>query len=375
MRDTIEASPAAPAQPARTMIGAGKRALVLAGGGIGGFLYEVGALTALEEAGPWGWPDGGPFEMYVGTSAGAVLAALLANGARPSAIFEAISQNRRESPFYFRQSDVLGVSAGGALRLAGQFVRAMLGTIAGVVRARQWPGFAGLLSDFQERHPPGFYSTEPLQATLCERFGVLGYHHHFGELGRQLYITAADIDTGEPVVFGDGDEFEDLHICRAVAASCALPIFFRPIRIGQRDLVDGAVAPLSPIEIAAERGASQILFVNPLVPIRNDRSRLCLPLHDHRCARLAEKGVSWIGEQALRLMATARNESALKCLRQTRLDIEIAIIEPGRDEIAMFMQNVVSFSVSKELLTYGRQSARNFLLADRAPEELAAAHP
>jgi len=49
-----------------------KKALVLAGGGITGFLYEVGILTAYDE-----W-SGAPcsannFDIYVGTSAGALL--------------------------------------------------------------------------------------------------------------------------------------------------------------------------------------------------------------------------------------------------------------------------------------------------------------
>jgi len=66
-----------PNQPRR------KTALVPAGGGITGFLYEVGVLTALDElAGRAALSS--DFDLYVGTSAGAVLAALLANGARPA---------------------------------------------------------------------------------------------------------------------------------------------------------------------------------------------------------------------------------------------------------------------------------------------------
>jgi len=49
-----------------------KRALVLAGGGVVGGMYEVGALAALEEA----LPDfrANQFDLYVGSSAGAVVA-------------------------------------------------------------------------------------------------------------------------------------------------------------------------------------------------------------------------------------------------------------------------------------------------------------
>lgn len=63
-----------------------RTALVLAGGGITGFLYEVGVLAALDELA--GRAVSIDFDLYVGTSAGGVLAALLANGARPGNILK-----------------------------------------------------------------------------------------------------------------------------------------------------------------------------------------------------------------------------------------------------------------------------------------------
>lgn len=111
-----------------------KTALVLAGGGITGFLYEVGVLTALDELA--GRAASNDFDVYVGTSAGALLAALLANGARPAEILEAASQDRVSSPFYFQSRDILGVSSGGPLRMTWQFAHAMLGTIGRALRAQ-----------------------------------------------------------------------------------------------------------------------------------------------------------------------------------------------------------------------------------------------
>ena len=117
-----------------------KTALVLAGGGITGFLYEVGVLAALDELA--GCAVSNDFDLYVGTSAGGVLAALLANGARPSKIFEAIIEDRSDSPFYFQSRDILGVAPGGPLGMIGQFARALAGTWARALRAKRWPTFA-----------------------------------------------------------------------------------------------------------------------------------------------------------------------------------------------------------------------------------------
>jgi predicted acylesterase/phospholipase RssA len=217
---------------------ASRRALVLSGGGITGYLYKVGVLAALEEALPHA-TLAQHFDLFVGTSAGAVVAALLANDARAAEIFRVLREDL-DSPFNFRPEDVFGTADGGVLRLLGQFVRPLGGAVARTLRQPSRSTLATVLADFQAHHPPGFYSTEPLERTLCERFTALGYPHRFGELRSTLRVTGVDIDTGERLVFGEG-EFADAHICRAVAASCAIPIFFRPIRIGERDVMDGAV--------------------------------------------------------------------------------------------------------------------------------------
>jgi predicted acylesterase/phospholipase RssA len=57
-----------------------RRALVLGGGGLLGAMFQIGVLAALEEADP----DRTEFDLVVGTSGGAVVAALLAAGMRPT---------------------------------------------------------------------------------------------------------------------------------------------------------------------------------------------------------------------------------------------------------------------------------------------------
>lgn len=348
------------APPSRPREAHKRTALVLSGGGITGFLFEVGVLAALEEA-LQPEPLTEYFDLFVGTSAGAVAAALTANGARPSEVREALLHDL-DSPFNLRPQDIFGVAGGSALRVMKQFARAAGGAIARALRNPARATLASILADFQEHHPAGFYSTEPLERTLCERFTALGYAHHFDELATTLYVTGADIDTGERLIFGAG-EFRQFHVCRAVAASCASPIFFQPIRIGDRDVVDGAVAEATPLDIAAEQGARLVVYVNPLVPIRNDRSRLCLPLDGGHCARLAEKGVGWIGDQALRMLLAAKLEDTLESLRSRHPDLLIHSIQPAQDDLAMFMHNMMSFAARRELLDYGYACGRRALEA------------
>lgn len=332
-----------------------RAALVLAGGGITGFLFEIGVLTAIEQAiAPT--PLTAQFDMFVGTSAGSVVAALLANGAQPSDIFRAAGANQ-DSPFNFRAEDVFGAAAGSVFQLLTQFAKPLGGTIVRAIRRGGRPSVTAMLADFQEHHPPGFYSTEPLERLLCSRFTALGFPHRFDELPQALYVTGSDIDTGERLVFGE-DELAGVHICRAVAASCAIPIFFQPIRIGERDVVDGAVAGATSIDIAADRGARVIVYVNPLVPVRNDRVRMCVPLDGERCARLAEKGLGWIADQSLRMLLAAKVADTTVALRVRYPDLAVHIIEPASDEMPMFEHNPMSFAARREILDYGYACGR-----------------
>jgi NTE family protein len=58
-----------------------KTALVLGGGGFTGGVYEIGALRALDLLAVDSTVN--EFDVYVGTSAGAMIAALAANGVTP----------------------------------------------------------------------------------------------------------------------------------------------------------------------------------------------------------------------------------------------------------------------------------------------------
>ncbi|HZN04735.1 MAG TPA: patatin-like phospholipase family protein, partial [Candidatus Polarisedimenticolia bacterium] len=86
---------------------AAPRSLVLCGGGITGAMYEFGALHALDHA------CGGKFlstqyDVYVGTSGGAVVAALMANGVSPAEVGRAILHNS-DDPLNFRQEDIVRI--------------------------------------------------------------------------------------------------------------------------------------------------------------------------------------------------------------------------------------------------------------------------
>lgn len=76
------------------------------------------------------------------------------------------------------------------------------------------------------------------------------------QLPLPLGIVATDLDSGEPVLFRRGD------VGLAVRASSAVPAVFQPVKIGQREYVDGGLASPVPVRFARQMGAELVLAVD-----------------------------------------------------------------------------------------------------------------
>jgi NTE family protein len=78
----------------------------------------------------------------------------------------------------------------------------------------------------------------------------------FAELDIPLLVVATDLITGETVVIEEGS------VAQAIRASISIPGVFRPVRDGERVLVDGAVTDRLPVRVAQEWGADIIIAVD-----------------------------------------------------------------------------------------------------------------
>src|SRR5436189_260488 len=68
-----------------------------------------------------------------------------------------------------------------------------------------------------------------------------------------LGIAATDLDSGEGVLFRRGDTGT------AVRASSAVPAVFQPVKIGQREYVDGGLSAPIPVHHARQMGAEFVI--------------------------------------------------------------------------------------------------------------------
>ena len=175
-----------------------KLGLALGGGAARGFAH-IGVIQVLEENGIK--PD-----MVVGTSAGSVVAAFYASG-KTGAQLQWLADSMDESqltdwtvPFMSR-----GMLRGEAL---------------------------------------GRYINTQLNGAKIE------------DLKIPLGIVATDLQTGDGILFRRGD------IATAVRASSAVPSVFEPVRIGNKDYVDGGLVSPVPVLYARQMGADIVIAVD-----------------------------------------------------------------------------------------------------------------
>jgi NTE family protein len=159
--------------------------LVLSGGGARGFAH-LGVIQALNEAGIF--PD-----VISGTSAGAIVGVLYADGYSPKEILKLTNSNSRLR--YIRPI----VPRNGLLQISG-----MVRILKDSLRSKT-----------------------------------------FEELKIPLFVTATDLNNGRVDYFSSGD------LLNVIIASSSIPVLFKPVVIDNKHYVDGGVLdnlPIKPIE-------------------------------------------------------------------------------------------------------------------------------
>jgi NTE family protein len=220
--------------------------LVLGGGGVLGAAWLMGAISALEHETGWHTCDA---NLLMGTSAGAVVAALTAGSDRPLRIIEAGGE-----------SEFLDVMAAAAYKVERPARWMRWGSWRMVVETWRGGGDAALSRIWAGMLPHGLITTRHLEATIDRRV-------ERWPARPRLWIVATDYESGARHVFR-GPGSAGIRVGLAVAASCAIPGFYRPVEIGSRLYVDGGVASSTNIDLLRGSGLDLIICMLPLSPLR-----------------------------------------------------------------------------------------------------------
>jgi NTE family protein len=230
--------------------------LLLGAGGVLGGAWLTGGLHALAEETGW---DPASADQIVGTSAGSVIGALVAAGVPP---WFMVAHSAGESFDGLNGPD--GRPASDADRAAGaQFrfergglplgpgsIRMALTALSNPLRHTPLQLLAGWL-------PAGMISTESIKDTIRRAVPGRWVEHP------AFWAVACDYRTGKRVPFGRADA-PTASVADAVAASCAIPGFFRPVQIGGRRYVDGGVCSASSLDLLAGCGLDVVICLTPL---------------------------------------------------------------------------------------------------------------
>jgi NTE family protein len=325
--------------------------LALAGGGPEGAIYEIGALRALEEA-----IDGldlDDLHVYVGVSAGAVIAANLANGLTAAQMCRAIVKHEPgEHPFV---PETFFTVAGRELGRRALSVPCL--AYEALVEFARNPRDLSLREAFTRLGralPVGIFDNEPIRAYLERIYAMKGRSDDFRRLRRKLVVVAADLDSGQAVRFGV-PPFDAVPISTAVQASTALPGLYPPVVIDGRHYVDGVLLKTLHGSVALESGADLLLCLNPIVPVD---TAAAVERGIMRRGNLIDRGLPSVLSQSLRTLVHSRLEAGLGAYHGKFGGAELLLLEPRRDDYRMFFTNIFSFSQRQAVCEHAYAATR-----------------
>ena len=342
----------------------GRVALVLGGGGISGAAYHLGVLNAMNSMSARATVN--DFDLYIGTSAGAVVASCLANGISPEELILANLDHRHATFPGIGADEIMRPDRRG---IARSLVRWPLGVLGAIRRYVGHPFSTSIidgLGALAEGLPPALYTTDGTEKYLRQLLESDGRTNEFSKTRRKLYVTATDLDTAERVVFGATGS-PAATISEAAAASTAIPLLYAPRRIGDSVYLDGGLRSATNIDVAIQQGAKLVVVVNPLVPYVHD-SRYLLPSATGLPSRhMSQKGFPHIAAQTFRIMAQSHLHKELELVAHAHPDVDIILIEPRQDDEHLFVFNLMDYASRERIARHAFESVAIDLVT-RFPE-------
>ena len=185
----------------------------------------------------------------------------------------------------------------------------------------------------------------------------------FSELACELYLTATDLDSCERVVFGV-EEAGDVPISTAVRASGALPMVYSPVRVNDRELIDGGIVSTTNLDLAVQAGAKLVVVINPIVPFVNDFAATAAAPNGKRPRSISDMGFAQIGYQVFKLVAHQRLHELAKHWEERYPGVDIVLIEPDSNDELMFETSMMSFTSRVEIARHGFESVTKNLAGE-----------
>jgi NTE family protein len=301
-------------------------ALVLGGGGILGEAWMSAVLTGLDEGEHF---DARGCGLYLGTSAGSIVAATLATGVEPGARLGRLPEQPAVEPDEGAPDPGPGWRPGG---LAGGLGGAAAASLASLAIGSTASGGALLRRAALSRVPRGRRSLGGL-AGAVDGAGA--------SWDGRLWITAVEVESGRRVIFG-APGAPEVSVGTAVEASCAIPGVFAPVQVGSRTFVDGgAWSPTNMDSLDVEPG----ILVTCLNPTGSMRPSL--------------------GSVLGALGSVSRGVAAAEALALRHRGALVTTISPDEDSSTAMGTNLMDAGRRSEVIAAGLAQGRRIVLEER----------
>ncbi len=283
-----------------------RRAIVLGGGGVLGFAWMLGALTALESVGGF---DARDAKLVVGTSAGSVGAAMLGCGLPVGAI----ARHHQGSPapedpqvrydYTAATGEALPPRPGWRPASPGL----ALDGLRHPKRISPLVALSGLL-------PTGRASLEPVYELVAGVAAEAGLADSWPGAPRP-WIVAVDYRSGRRIVFGREDfgrpkrddqpprTVRRARLADAVRASCSIPGWYPPTVIDGVPYIDGGAVSSTSVDVLGSAPIDEAYVFAPMASVEPDHPRTAVARMERRirqaitkrllaeCAALRARGV------------------------------------------------------------------------------------
>ncbi len=294
--------------------------LVLGAGGVAGGAFHAGVLAAVEEATGW---DPRRATVVVGTSAGSITGTSLRAGLSAADLL-ARAEGRPMSAAGARLMAGAGpprrppaMRSGGRVRLPADIAARLARAAARPLQARPLALIAGLM-------PEGAVGTDFISE------GIAGLALGSWPGGR-LWVCAVRERDGRLVVFGR-DRWPPLP--DAVAASCAIPGYFRPVSIDGELFVDGGTHSPTNADVLAGVDLDLVVVSSPM--------------------SLAGRGLRLAIDQPARRWSRLVLEAEARRLR--RLGVNVIAFQPTAQDAAVIGPNPMDADRRAAVARQARQS-------------------
>jgi len=329
-------------------------------------MYEVGCLAAIEDE----FEDlrCSELDAIVGASSGSVVAVGLAGGYSAQRLYRALLDPA---------DDLFPIQRQHLLRFDSMEFRRVVSSLVGAARravtsAALRPLDLDLWSELDRLYdslPAGLFTMDSFERFMESVLRRRGIDRELSNHDR-LMLIANDLDAGERVIFGQGHE-SNVTLERAVAASCAAPMLFAPVRIGERDYISGGLGAMGHVDVAADAGCKLVVVVNAMVPVATDIDERHIPTGHGPMRRVRDKGFLWVYSQAWRVASQARMRQGLAGFRAAHPDVDVVVVEPSPIDAGVFMSSPMNFAGRRAILEAGYRSTVEYLRSHRSELRLA----